>query len=820
MTLTRSPARRVFLAFALLNLFVLGLAATWLHQSRKRMVAEAVQNTRNLSRSMAISLSGALDKIDLGLSDVAHDCERQLAAGGLRALETQVYLTHQKALIRDFEDLWVADAHGEIRWGTRLPAGPSVNIADREYFLRLNQPYDPGLVVSIPVMGKVTKTWAIPVARRINRPDGTMAGLVLGSLRVDDYFTGKFAEFQVGRQGRIILRDEAMALVFRYPHLAGPNGVPGSTYMSDTGKARVARDPRAGSYQGAAPDDRVPRTYSYQKVGTYPYVVFVAQSLRETLFPWWLEVGATLFAVAGFLLFSYFYARDALQRLQAREEADQKALAKSEAMFRAVLDHSQEGILFTDAAGTVLYRSRSYKDINGFDDEARLGRDAFEMLHPDDEAQARTAWQAMLADTGAHVRVQCRIRHTNGSWRWIEANLQNLLTHPQVGAVVIVSRDITQELKAEEARRAMEGQLNHLQRMESVGRLASGISHDMNNVLAAIMAVAQSLKHQADGALPQLDLILEATRRGRNLLQGLLAFARKEMEEAEVFDLNDLIRREADILSSTTLQRVKVNLRLAPDLPQLAGSPSALATALMNLCMNALDAMPGGGALTLTTLDEGGRTVELVVEDTGQGMPPDVLSRAMEPFFTTKPVGKGTGLGLAMVYGTVQAHGGTLEIKSQVGKGTAVHIQLPKAGHELPVPAGAPPGPIGTDVHPLRILMVDDDLLVRVSTQLLLEALGHAVTSAEGGLQALALAEGGGAWDVAVLDLNMPGLDGLETLTRLRTLRPGLPALIATGYADEEVVGALARFERVALLNKPYSIEEFVGALAAVMGEA
>ena len=818
--MTRTPARRVLLGFALLNLFVIGLAAAWLTQSRQRMEAEAAQNTRNLAHSLAISISGALDKIDLGLADVAHDCERQLAGGGLQTPATQAYLTRQKALIRDFEELWVADARGDILWGTQLPADKPVNIADREYYQRLCQAADPGLVVSRPVLGRLTKAWSMVVARRINRPDGTMAGLVLGSLRVDDYFMAKFAEFQVGRWGRIILRDEGLGLVFRYPHLDGDKGLPGSTYISYAGGIQVARHPLAGAYQGTSPDDRMARTYSYQKVGSYPYVVFVAQSLRETLVPWWQEVGATAFALAGFLLFTIYYARDGLLRLQAKEEADQKTLAKSEAMFRAVLDHSREGILFTDAQGIILYRSRSFKNFNGVEDEARLGKQSFDLVHPEDETQVRAAWQRMLEDPATHHRIQCRIKHTDGSWRWIEANLRNLLEHPQVGAVVIASRNLTQERAAEEARRTLESQMNHLQRMESVGRLASGISHDMNNVLAAIMAVAQALQQQGGAFAPQIDLILDATRRGRTLVQGLLAFARKEMEEAEVFDLNELVRKEAELLSSTTLQRVKVNLELTPDLPQLAGSPSALATALMNLCVNAIDAMPGGGALTLRTLDTDGKTVELAVEDTGHGMPPEVVSRAMEPFFTTKPVGKGTGLGLAMVFGTVQAHGGTMEIQSRVGKGTTVHLHLPKAGRELPARAAVTAPPTSPDRPLLRILLVDDDLLVRMATELLLDALGHAVTPAEGGLQALALAEGGGDWDVAMLDLNMPDLDGLETLTRLRRLRPALPALIATGYADEEVLRNLARFERVALLNKPYSLDEFEGGLAHVTRES
>jgi hypothetical protein len=257
----------MFLGVALVNLFVLGLAGIWLQQSRKRITAEAVQSTRNLAHSLAINVSGALDKIDLGLTDVAVDTERQLASGGIRSAEVQACLVRQKGQIRDVEDLWIADEHGDIRWGTQLPPGKPVNIADRDYFQRLQATAQPGLVLSKPVMGRVTKAWSMLGARRINRPDGSLAGVVLGSLRIEDYFTSRFATYGVGRWGRITLRDEDLALVTRYPREGGEAGRPGSRGMSPTSRVRLALSPEAGSYRGTPPDDGIERFYSYQKVG-------------------------------------------------------------------------------------------------------------------------------------------------------------------------------------------------------------------------------------------------------------------------------------------------------------------------------------------------------------------------------------------------------------------------------------------------------------------------------------------------------------------------------------------------------------------------
>jgi CheY-like chemotaxis protein len=233
--------------------------------------------------------------------------------------------------------------------------------------------------------------------------------------------------------------------------------------------------------------------------------------------------------------------------------------------------------------------------------------------------------------------------------------------------------------------------------------------------------------------------------------------------------------------------------------------------------VNALDAMPDGGRLVLRTFSTEAHQVVLVVEDTGQGMPPEVLSRAVEPFFTTKPVGKGTGLGLSRVFGTVQAHGGALEIDSRPGQGTRVTIRLPvapplaRAADPVKSPAPAAPAP-----RSLRVLLVDDDPLVRRSAPALLAALGHQVSVVPGGLEALSRLDAGEATDVVLLDMSMPVVDGIETLARLRRQHPSLPVVAATGYADERLRSSLAAVPGVSLLLKPYSADDLRRAFAAV----
>jgi len=390
--------------------------------------------------------------------------------------------------------------------------------------------------------------------------------------------------------------------------------------------------------------------------------------------------------------------------------------------------------------------------------------------------------------------------------------------HEEDLARVLVSfTDLTERKAAEAGRQRLERELNHLQRLESLGRLAGGVSHDMNNVLGAIMAVGSLLKvrHRDDPAIVKdAEALLQASIRGRDLVKGLRDFSRKELESATDLDLNELARREADLLERTTLKRVAVDLDLAPGLAKVFGEGSTISNALMNLCLNACDAMPAGGTITLSTRNLGEGFVELAVQDTGEGMAPEVLVRATEPFFTTKPAGKGTGLGLSQVYGTMKAHGGTLDIQSRLGRGTRIALAFPVSTTSRPEGEAAEDRP-SEPRRALRILLVDDEELIRRTFMLLLESLGHQVQTATGGLDALRRLEAGMEADLTVLDVNMPGMDGLETLSRLRILRPDLPVVLSTGFADDRIPAILGRFPKVRILKEPFGISDLEKLLAA-----
>jgi PAS domain S-box-containing protein len=367
-------------------------------------------------------------------------------------------------------------------------------------------------------------------------------------------------------------------------------------------------------------------------------------------------------------------------------------------------------------------------------------------------------------------------------------------------------------LAAGQEQKRLERQLIQSQKMESLGSLAGGVAHDLNNVLGAILSLASAFQEDT-GLAPRLakglDTIVNACLRGRGVIKSLLYFARKGLEEEHVLDLNTLVRDLVQLLAHTTLKRVDLVLDLDEALPPVLGDGGALSHAVMNLCVNAVDAMPGGGTLTLRTGRVPGGGVHLTVEDTGVGMDAAVQEKAMEPFFTTKPQGKGTGLGLSMVFGTLKAHGGSMDLVSRPGEGTTVRLNLPATR----VRAGAS----GIGAHAanprgahrvLTILLVDDDELIREAVAPMLEILGHRVRTAAGGTEALELLEGGLELDLVILDMNMPGMTGAETLPLLLALRPELPVLLASGYSDQHVTELMAGRPGVRSLRKPFTLAE------------
>jgi len=389
-------------------------------------------------------------------------------------------------------------------------------------------------------------------------------------------------------------------------------------------------------------------------------------------------------------------------------------------------------------------------------------------------------------------------------------------------AIQAIDRDISERRSAEEEKRSLEAQLQQSQKMEAIGRLAGGIAHDMNNVLAAIMGAISILNDELGPDHPQSEAVanlISACNRGRELTRNFLGYARKGKYAPENLDLNELIRETRDLLSRTIPKTVALETRLDADLDTIRGDRSLINQAVMNVCINAVDAVAGAGTVTITTdraepsesaaadrtdADTGG-FVRVEVSDTGSGMDAQTLAKAFEPFFTTKPAGKGTGLGLAMVHGAMKSHGGDVTIESTLGVGTTVALVLPAGTSSRALPTREEPAAVEVHSGTGLILLVDDENLVAWSGQKMLESMGYQVELARDGQQALdAHHRLGSRIDLVILDLVMPEMDGRTAFYELQKVNPEVRVVVSTGFSHDETVEELLGAGAVGFIEKPY----------------
>jgi len=498
---------------------------------------------------------------------------------------------------------------------------------------------------------------------------------------------------------------------------------------------------------------------------------------------------------------------DITKRKQAEE-----ALRVSEKKLANIFQLSPDAIDLVDTTDRVcLDFNQAYTNLFGFTRAEFIGKPLLPAeLDPWVKLEDRDRLMARLREKGTVLGFETPLRRKDGTIFTAEISVSALEIEGRP-CHLSLTRNVTERKLAEQERLKLKEQLVQAQKLEALGVLAGGVAHDMNNVLAAILGLASAsvVAHfpgTSDHAA--FDTIAQAAVRGRKMVRSLLNFAHQTVVEERELDLNTILREEVRFLERTTLSRVRLVMDLAEALRPVHGDATALTNALMNLCVNAVDAMAESGTLTLRTRNHGTEWIEIKVEDTGCGMPAEVLQKALDPFFTTKAPGKGTGLGLSMVYSTVKRHRGKLELHSEPGRGTCVTILLPAT---VPAPAPAAPPvepPAQAPPRCLEVLLIDDDELIQSSMQAILAVLGHKVMAATSGEEALEKLQAGSRPDVVILDMNMPGLGGAGTLPRLRALLPKVPVLLATGRVDQAALDLTRAHPKVTLLPKPFSVKE------------
>jgi hypothetical protein len=382
-----------------------------------------------------------------------------------------------------------------------------------------------------------------------------------------------------------------------------------------------------------------------------------------------------------------------------------RSLLEGETRFRALVENSYDAVTLLDEHGAILYDSRSIVRVTGFTPEERLGMRIGENIHPDDLGAVAQKFADCLAKPDETLDLEYRFRHRDGSWRHGQAVGVNRLADPAVQAIVVNHRDVTERKLMEGALRESEEQLRQAQKMEAVGQLAGGVAHDFNNVLTAIFGYTDLLLDQVAANDPRrsdVEEIRGAAERAAALTRQLLAFSRKQVMQPRLIDLNGIISGLHHLLERLLGVGIRLDIVPDPELDRVRADPGQVEQVLMNLAANARDAMPEGGSLRLATRNEDlrqdggarpglrkGRYVVIEVADTGTGMPPEVQARVFEPFYTTKELGKGTGLGLATVYGIVKQMGGGIYLQSAPGQGTTFAVYLPRATELTPASSSA-----------------------------------------------------------------------------------------------------------------------------------
>ena len=483
-----------------------------------------------------------------------------------------------------------------------------------------------------------------------------------------------------------------------------------------------------------------------------------------------------------------------------------EALERREEHYRSLIEHSLDLISILNVDGTIRYVSPSHQQVLGYLLEDLVGQNVFAFIHPEDVGAVRD----VFARADGAASLECRFRHKDGSWRMLESFGRNLSHLPGVSGVVVNSRDVTE-------RKRLEEQLHHSQRLEAVGRLAGGVAHDFNNLLMVITGYSQMLLDAINPSDPRrsdLEQVVKAAERATDLTRQLLAFSRRQVVRPIILNLNALVHDMDRMLRRVIGEDIKLITSLAPELKNVRADPRQLEQVALNVAVNARDAMPNGGQLTLETANvqiteeaarehlapKPGSYAMLSIADNGCGMDGEVLARLFEPFFTTKK--NGTGLGLSTSYGIIKQSGGDIWVDSKPGGGTTFRIFLPAA--EVPAEPVDVPGETPVLRGAETILLVEDEDGVRRVVEAMLARHGYNVLSSASCSDAMALAERyAGPIHLLIADVVMPGMSGRTMAASLIAQRPETKVLYVSGYG-----GPLDSDGAAGFLQKPFTTEE------------
>ncbi|MDD2853600.1 MAG: response regulator [Desulfuromonadaceae bacterium] len=742
-------ASRIISGVTLMNLLVFGLSGYSLYASRVHYDEQARIETGNLARALEYSISGILDKIDLALLEGKTEAELQLAKGGIDNVGFDNHISATLARVPEMGEIRMTVANGDIVYGLEPGVRTTANVADRDYFISLRDNPHAGLFISKPLLGRISKKWHINLARRVNNPDGTFAGVIHGNLQISQ-IKKQFASYDLGKNGIITLRSNDLSIVVRYPETE--QSTPGNVSITNDFSRIIKKGITSGSYKATSRIDRIYRVFSFRKINNYPLYINCGSAPQDYLSAWYLELYKQLALVLLFVIVTLASAR---------------------------------------------YLTSSWKEKQAVFEKLSAARDELE-----------------------HRVAERTVELQNMNDNLLKQSSQLL-------------EEISVRKQAEKERNKMENKMQQTQKLESLGVLAGGIAHDFNNILTAIIGNAELALLRINKESPGVDnlhKIEEAAARAADLAKQMLAYSGKGKFVIENINLNLLLEDMLHMLEVSISKKAVLRLNLIPDLPSVEADATQIRQIIMNLVINASEAIgEKSGVIAVTTgcmdcnkeylkdvwLDENltqGLYVYLEIADSGCGMDMHTLAKLFDPFFTTKFTGR--GLGMAAVLGIVRGHKGAIKVYSEPGKGTSFKILLPASGK--PAKIFNYDGFENNWKGSGTVLLVDDEETVRgIGRDMLLE-FGFTTITANDGREAVEIFKTTPDISFVILDLTMPHMDGEQCFQELRQLKPDVKIIMSSGFSEHEVTQKFMGKGLAGFIQKPYKLSALKEAIQKI----
>jgi two-component system, cell cycle sensor histidine kinase and response regulator CckA len=554
----------------------------------------------------------------------------------------------------------------------------------------------------------------------------------------------------------------------------------------------------------------------------------IIRTYRKDDTPFWNEVTfSPVRDAAGNLSHNIGLINDLTERVQSEYK-----LRESEERFRKLLENANDVVSVVSEDGIVLFESAAVERILGYENaKYRVGKSLFDFVHPEDREREENTFREFANSPGAVQKMTLRTRHADGSWRFMECVGHNLLDNTKIQGIIINSRDVTD-------RKRLERQLIHAQKMESLGTLAAGVAHDFNNVLSILDGSLSLVKpHVKDeGILKYISMGELAVERGADVAGRLLTFARTEDIKIIPFELNGVVNELTRVLSHTIDKKVTIRSQIDPTIPHIKGDRGHIYQILLNLCINARDAILDKrgesveqGVITIKATPvsraslndkyhdtEDDRYVRVTVSDNGTGMSEEVRQQIFDPFFTTKPAGKGTGLGMSVVYGMVKSHRGYIEIDSTEGEGTAVDVYLPaldvkKSDAQATTPTADYSG------SETILVVEDEEMMITIVTEML-KSNGYNVLQARDGAEGYELfSKHRDIISAVILDMGLPKISGEDLFKKMKELDRSVRVVVASGFTDASLRETLSKDGVKAYIQKPYKPADILAVIRQVV---